>query len=659
MLAFSGFVLAQTTNEQKYQIHIKKAIGKINLDGLLDEADWQAAEATTPFRQQFPYDTAAGVQQTQTRLTFDDDAIYISYVVYQPRKYAVQSLRRDFPHGGGIDLIAFNFDTFKDKQNAFHFAVNPYGVMREGLLVASAVSNDWDNKWDCRVENYDDRWVVEARIPFKTLRYKVTEGINTWNVQFYRNNLFLNERSSWAQIPRGFPMNSLAFSGTLIWDTPPPKQGTNISLIPYLTAGGSADYEKKRPWSMTPGVGGDAKVAVTSGLNLDLTFNPDFAQVDVDQQVTNLSRFELFFPERRQFFLENSDLFGGFGTARTNPFFSRRIGIGRDTLKNENTTVPILAGARLSGKLDNNWRLGLLMMQTGRKENVAVAANYAVFSLQRKLFTRSAVSFVFTNKHNFFQENDRKNADVFNRVVGVEYNAASSNGYWNNKFFYHRVFASTLRDEPYTTGVTMSYSTSKFSADAMVTRQGENYRPDVGFVQRIGQGLWRTPANMEYTWFPSNPRINGVINSWGIGNDVDFTVRANDNKILDWDFTPIIGRIRFRNNATLSFSPIRWDYTFLFSNFDPTNTGGKTLPAGTSYTYRATRFFYSDNHAKRFYVDAEARIGEYFNGRIFAVTPTVVYRYQPFGLFSLITTYNRIRLPEVIIVLIYCSLHPV
>jgi len=180
----------------------------------------------------------------------------------------------------------------------------------------------------------------------------------------------------------------------------------------------------------------------------------------------------------------------------------------------------------------------------------------------------------------------------------------------------------------------------------MITRQGENYRPDIGFVQRLGQGLWRTPASMSYSWFPSNPRVNRVINSWSLGNDIDFTIRASDNKILDWDFTPIIGRIRFRNNASLSLSPMRWDYTFLFSDFDPTNTGGKTLPAGTSYTYRATRFFYSDNHAKRFYIDAEARVGEYFNGKLFSVTPTVVYRYQPYGLFSLITTYNRIRLPQ-------------
>lgn len=645
---FASFVsFAQTANELKYRIHIKKAVGKITLDGLLNEADWQLAERTTPFRQQFPYDTSVAVQQTETRLTFDDEAIYVSHVVYQSRKYSVLSLRRDFPHGGGTDLISVNFDTFKDKQNAFHFSVNPYGAMREGLVTrGEEVSNDWDNKWDSRVRNYDDRWVVEIRIPFKTLRYRVSEGVNEWNVNFFRSNNSINERSGWAQIPRGFRGNSIAFSGTLIWETPPPKPGANISLIPYVTAGGSADYLNNRPWSNTGGIGGDAKVAVTPAMNLDLTVNPDFAQVDVDQQVTNLSRFELFFPERRQFFLENSDLFGNFGSMRLNPFFSRRIGLGRDTLSGDNTTVPILAGARLSGKLDNNWRLGLLLMQTGRKENVAVAANYGVFALQRKMFTRSALSFLFTNKHNFFEANDRRNADLFNRVAGIEYNHASPSGFWNNKFFYHRVFSPEQRAEPYAAGASISYVSPKWILEANLTRQGENYRPDVGFVQRIGQGLWRTPVFVEKIWFPSNPRINRVINSYGVGIDADMTMRATNSQIWDWDFTPILGFLRFRNNASLRVTPIRYDYTYLFADFDPTNTGGKALPAGTSYTYRTTRFFYSDNHARRIYMDMQGQIGEYFNGRILSLTPSFSYRYQPYGLFTLITTYNRIRLPQ-------------
>ena len=646
-LGMSFFAFSQTSNELNYQIHIKKAVGKITLDGLLNEPDWQTAEPTTPFRQQFPYDTAQAIQQSEARVTFDDEAIYVSYLVYQPRKYAVQSLRRDFPQGGGIDLVAFNFDTFKDKQNAFHFAINPYGAVREGLITrGDQISNDWDNKWECRVQNYDDKWVVEARVPFKTLRYRVSEGVNEWNINFFRNNLFLNERSSWAQIPRGLPMNSIAFSGTLVWDTPPPKPGANLSIIPYLTAGGAADYLSNRPWQNTAGVGGDAKVAITPALNLDLTINPDFAQVDVDQQVTNLSRFELFFPERRQFFLENSDLFGAFGNNRLNPFFSRRIGLGRDSLSGNNTTLPILLGARLSGKLDNNWRLGVLLMQTGRKQNVAVAANYGVFTLQRKLFTRSAVSLIFTNKHNFFEANDRRNADLFNRVVGVEYNQASASGYWNNKFFYHRVFSPERRTEPYTVGVNIGYFSPKWIVEANVTRQGENYRPDVGFVQRLGQGIWRTPVFIEKVWFPANPRLNKVVNSYGVGIDADMTMRATNAQVWDWDFSPVIGFMRFRNNASLRVTPVRYDYTYLFADFDPTNTGGKALTAGTSYLYRTMRFFYGDNHARRLYMDVQGQIGEYFNGRITSFTPTVAYRYQPYGLFSLITTYNRIRLPQ-------------
>ncbi|MFN4147073.1 MAG: DUF5916 domain-containing protein [Runella sp.] len=646
-IGFSFQNHAQTANELKYRIHIKKATGKITLDGLLNEPDWQMAECTTPYRQQFPYDTSEAIQQTQTRLTFDDEALYVSHIVFQPRKYAVQSLRRDFPNGGGTDLISTNLDTFKDKQNAFHFSVNPYGVVREGLVTRGEdVTTDWDNKWDCRVTNYDDRWVVEIKIPFKTLRYRVSEGVNEWNVNFFRNNLAINERSGWAQMPRGSRGNNIAFSGTLVWDTPPPKPGANISLIPYITAAGGADYLKNRPWNNAANIGGDAKVAITPAMNLDLTFNPDFAQVDVDQQVTNLSRFELFFPERRQFFLENSDLFGGFGGRQMNPFFSRRIGLGRDTILKENVTVPIVAGARLSGKLNNNWRLGALLMQTGRQENVAVAANYSVLTLQRKLFTRSALSMILTNKHNFFEANDRRNADVYNRVAGVEYIAASANGYWNNKFFYHHVFSPVQRNEPFAAGASLSHHSPKWVLEAMISRQGENYRPDIGFVQRVGQGLWRTPVFVERVWFPANPQINRIFNSIGIGIDADLTMKATDSQIWDWDFSPIMAIVRFRNSAMLRVTPIRYDYTYLFSAFDPTNTGGKALPAGSEYLYRSARFSYFDNHARRVYLDLQGQIGEYFNGQLMSVTPKLSYRYQPYGLFSVTATYNRIKLPK-------------
>src|SRR5207342_1969534 len=146
---------------------------------------------------------------------------------------------------------------------------------------------------------------------------------------------------------------ALAYTGNLIWDAPPPEPGLNVSVIPYALAGVSKDYENKKSASYRKDIGGDAKISVTSSLNLDLTVNPDFSQVEVDKQVTNLDRYELFFPEKRQFFLENGDHFSNFGYANIRPFFSRRIGLN----------APINFGARLSGKIDKDWRIGLMDMQ--------------------------------------------------------------------------------------------------------------------------------------------------------------------------------------------------------------------------------------------------------------------------------------------------------
>ncbi|WP_373514361.1 DUF5916 domain-containing protein [Persicitalea sp.] len=660
----SSLSKAQTTNEENYRLHIRKAIGTIVLDGRLDEPDWQAAEVTSPFRQTFPYDTSAAVQQTETRMTFDDENLYISYVIYQPRNYAVQSLRRDFPQGGGTDLIIVNLDTFKDKQNAFHFAVNPYGVQREGLLSNGVdVTNDWDNKWYTEVTNFDDRWVVELAIPFKTLRYKITEGTNEWNVNFFRNNLDINERSAWAPIPRGIRSNNIAFSGLLIWDAPPPQPGVNISLIPYVSYNTSRDYLNQKDGVGKPGLGIDAKIAITPSLNLDLTVNPDFAQAEVDRQVTNLSRFELFFPERRQFFLENSDLFAGFGTGGVSssssgsggggsssvitPFFSRRIGIGRDSVTRANVVVPILAGARLSGKVSNRLRVGLLTMQTAAKENVQASANYSVLALQQRVFSRSTLGMILVNKQSFPTAEDNPNpALAYNRMAGVDYKLASRDGKLSGNFFVHKSFTPDSPRDATATAATLDYSSSRLDFAAGVTRIGAGYNvSQIGFVPR--NDLWRTSPSVAYSFFPKNPRINRIVNSWGLGMDGDMRIQASTGKYTDWDFSPIQFFMRFSDNSSFRLTPVRTDYTYLFDrSFDPANQGGKALPQGTAYRYRSLRVSYSSNSADLFNYDLSGRFGTYFNGNITNLTTNFSYRYQPFVNLSVDVSYNRIDLPE-------------
>lgn len=654
ILLFIGLqsLLAQTINEQNFKIHIKKTTTKIKIDGILDDIAWKNAESTSPFNQQFPYDTSLAIQQSQAKVAFDDEFFYYSFVVMQPRQYRVQSLKRDFPQGGGTDLVFVNLDTFNDKQNAFHFAVNPYGVQREGLVAnGNIVSNDWDNKWYTAVKNYDDRWVVECAIPFKSLRYRVAEsGKTEWNIQFFRNNLYLNERSSWATMPRSARGNDLAFSGTLIWDDAPPKPGSNIVLIPYSIASVGQDFINEKPLSKSGNIGFDAKIGLTPALNLDLTVNPDFSQVEVDRQVTNLSRFEIQFPERRQFFIENNDLFGSFGTDNISPFFSRRIGIAQNPVTKQNEQIKILGGARISGKLTNNWRVGLMNMQTQERNFDAkkglAAANYSVFALQRKLFTRSNLSFLLVNKSNSLAKLETAAVDTlqFHRIAGVDYNMASKNGFWNNKFFFHQAFTPTKLIGQNSAGILLNKDSPTWGLSFETTYVGQNYTASVGYVPR--QNFIRNESNISYTFYPKSERISKRINNYSIGIDWDYFARRTDGKIIDYDFTPLFFSVQFRNNANLSVFPWRTIYTYLFSSFDPTNTGGKVLLQDTKYQYQQTRFSFQSNNNKLFYYNISGRLGQYFNGRLTSITSSVNYRLIPYALFSVDATYTRIKLPE-------------
>ncbi len=629
----------QGINEEKYQLPIHATPEPMRLDGLLDEAAWQNARVAQDFYQQFPYDSSFAGAKTEVRVTFDAQNLYVGAVCYQARKYIVQSLKRDFA-GGTSDAFIVNLDPFRDKLNGFNFAVSPLGVQREGLLSnGNELSTDWDNKWYVKVRNYDDRYVVEIAIPFKTLRYRRREGLNQWNINFVRTELVRNERSTWAPVPRNFPATDLTFSGTLRWETPPPAPGANVSVIPYLLASGDVDFLAKKPTAATTNAGFDAKVAVTPALNLDLTVNPDFAQVEVDRQQTNLSRFELFFPERRQFFIENSDLFGTFGFYNVNPFFSRRIGI-KDGQK-----IPILAGARLSGRLNRNWRIGLLSMQTARRSEVAEpAANFGMVAVQRKVFSRSNVAFVFVNKQRFFTDSAerRSQPEAYSRIAGLDYNLASRDGRTQGKLFFHRAFTPRPLPQPYAAGALLNYSSTSWNVASNAEVVGKNYgavAEATGYVPR--SNYYRVEPTVSYRIYPKSTWIN----SYGVGVDGDWIWRLDDHRQTDWDFSPLYFTVQFQSSASLRITPLRWDYTYLFDEFDPTGTDGKALLAGSEYVYRSLRFTYASNTRRRFFFSAQGRIGGYFNGKLTNLTSSYSYRAQPYGIFSLDVNYNHIVLP--------------
>ena len=434
LLCFSAHT--QTKNKS---FVVKKVNVEITPDGILDEQSWSTADQANDFWQYFPLDTVQSKKQTEIKMLYDDDNLYVGITVYTAGKdYSIQSLKRDF-RAGNSDNITLLFDTFNDGNNAFLFGINPYGVRREGLVSGGGLNLNgftisWDVKWRGDSKIYDDYYTAEMVIPLTAFKFK--EGEKKWRFNSYRFDTQSNENSTWMNIPQNQNIYGLTFMGDMVFEKPLGKYSTPLTVIPYVNMISQKDYELN-DGNTNIKVGGDAKVAIGN-----ITVNPDFSQVEVDDQITNLTRFEVSLPEKRQFFIDNSDLFGSFGGGRdANPFFSRRIGIAKDTADNS-IENKIIGGVRLSGKVTKSLRLGFLNLQTGEdlEENIA-SNNNTMLALQQSIFGRSNIGMFFINRQTFEDYEFQDSEDRYNRVAGIDYNLISNNNIWNGKFYLHKSFA--------------------------------------------------------------------------------------------------------------------------------------------------------------------------------------------------------------------------
>ncbi len=633
-------------------VSISRAVDKINIDGVLDEQTWLKADVAKDFYLSYPVDNDFATSQTEVRISFDDNFMYFGIICYDPTpgKYIVESLRRDWSFSN-TENVGIYIDPFNDKTNGFSFNLSPYNVQREGLIAnARDISTDWDNKWYSQVTNFEDKWIAEIAIPFKTLRYK--DNLTEWNIQFIRNDVKNNEISAWTAVPQQFRASNLGFAGKLSWNDPPPPPKPNVSIIPYVLGQVTKDYEAETDFEPVGKVGLDAKIAVTSSLNLDLTVNPDFSQVEVDQQIVNLDRFELFFPERRQFFLENSDLYARSGFPSSRAFFSRRIGIASDTSGNR-VEVPIVFGARLSGKINKDWRIGLMNMQTAaRKGGVLPGAenlnngynlagqNYTAAVVQRQLWSRSNIGAIFVNRQaTQYDPTDTTNStSAFNRVAGIDFNFADKTNTWLANVYLHNSFDPVKKKNSFAQGAFMGYRTRYWSINYFHNYIGEGYNAEVGFVPRKGTfniGTFRTQyiiypkteslvtikpgINLTYTLIP-----NGPLADREAGADVEFA---------------------FINTSVLSVA-VNQQFTHLFRDFDPTRTGGEPLPAGTGYTWASGRVRFSSDRRPAFSYSLTGNYGSYYNGTRLTASTNIGYRFRPLGSIFMEVIYNDVKLPE-------------
>lgn len=633
-----GLLSAQSAEKS---LSVKFITDPIVLDGILDEAAWESADQTDFYWQFFPTDSVQAGHATLTKVLYDATTLYVAIRAESPNgKYVVASLRRDFG-GTNNDNVSLLFDTYRDGANAYFFGVTPYGVQREGLVSngGSVFNTTWDVKWRTESRMYKDHYIVEIAIPFTSLKFP--EAADRWRFRSYRWNLQTNEQSSWVRVPQNQPLSSLAFMGELVFEMPLGKSRTPLAIIPYLNVLGIQDRRADDNTSNI-GIGGDAKVAIGNSLNLDLTVNPDFSNVEVDALFTNLTRFEVLLPERRQFFIDNNDLFDNFGSiySDASPFFSRRIGLARNPsgalIENQ-----ILAGARLSGKLNDKWRIGLLNIKTAADEANQIASNNnAMIALQRKVFQRSTVGAFLVNRETFGKYSFTEPDEHYNRVVGIDYNLASADNTWTGKFYAHKSFSPDDSQGNFSTQATTTYNTRYWNILADFVYVDEDFQADLGFVPR--KGIFKNGLGVAYTFYPKK----GILN----------THRPRLTSLIFWrpaqDWQRTDHTIRYAHlfnfrGGSVAEGRYTSQYIYLTNPFDPTRTpGGEPLPGNQDYRFGQVQATYTTNNTRRMTYGVETTLGNFFNGHLYSFGVEAALRFQPWAQLSVAINYDGIRLPD-------------
>jgi hypothetical protein len=634
LLIFLTIVSFGQKQNDNYNYFIKRATSNIKVDGIVDEIAWESPQLGASFSQILPMDTSMATARTEFKMCYDDKNIYlmvINYNVTPGKPYITESMRRDFSfYGNDNDLMVF--DTFDDQTNGFSFGSSVAGGQWDGLISQGArLDLSWENRWESETTYDDEKWVWEAAIPFKTIRYK--EGIIKWGLNFSRLDLGISEKSAWAPVTRQFPSISLAYAGNLIWDEAPPKPKSNISIIPFITGGVVKNHQAGTAASYDGAVGMDAKIGLTSSLNLDLTVNPDFSQVEVDVQQTNLDRFELFFPERRQFFLENGDLFNNFGFSAIRPFFSRRIGLD----------APIRFGARVSGKVNKKLRIGVLNTQTGENSKGGLGSNYSVVSFQQQVFARSNFAVIFVNRQTVGEDapDDPSSLANYNRSLGFEYNLLSKDQQWNGKAFYLKTFSpfTDSRDNN-TYAMNIERKGRKFSAELQLERVGEGVNGnEVGFIRR--QDYVYVKPQIGYLFFPKSEKI--------VSHGPEFLSSAYFDKQFSNIFEStnyLTYGVNFLDRSELNLW-VATDFIRLNRDFDPTNLVGERIAAGTEHRWNSYGIEYRSTNQKRLTYKLALRNGGYYaDGKRLRSDISVGYRFQPYVSMQVNATYNHLQFGE-------------
>ena len=618
------------------------------MDGdVINDPVWAAAEPVSGFRQTTPDEGQPASQRTEVRVIYTADTLYFGVVCYDddPSTIVVADSRRDSPLDE-TDSFQIILDTYLDQQNGFVFGTNPSGLEYDGQVTNEGQGSgrfggggfaggggrtqagsgggfnlNWDGSWNVQTRITDTGWTAEFAIPFRTLRYP-TGTEQTWGMNFQRNIRRRNETAFWSQLPRQFNLYRLSLAGQVRGIHVPAQR--NLKITPYILA------DLDRPdlpgdTTATGDVGVDLKYSVTPSVTLDATYNTDFAQVEVDDQQVNLNRFNLFFPEKRPFFLENAGLFAVGNSGQTELFFSRRIGIGPGGAK-----IPILAGGRLSGQV-SGLNVGFLSMQTGEVGGLAPTNNFTVGRVRKDLRNRSNLGAIFVNRQ---ASGSLAGSDDYNRTFGVDGRLGVGED-WTFVGFGARTETPTLSGDEYAYSVGSRYNTEAWQINFDYTEVGDNFNPEVGFLSRRGYRR---------------------INSFNF-----LTIRLDDNKYnlheirphalyqSFWDFDGL-------QETGFLHTDVHWEWKNgyeLHTGTDRNVEGlkdpfeispGVIVPVGT-YAHQRANIVFMTNQGAPFSFTFRSFIGGFFGGDRVALIPGVRFRVGETFNTSFSLSHNNIDLP--------------
>jgi hypothetical protein len=637
------FVITSAAAQTSVSVRAVRVQQRLEIDGVLEESLYREVAPVSDFVQVEPEAGSPATERTETWIAFDDDYVYVSFRAWdsQMERLVATEMRRD--HGNiwqGNDIIVFVFDTFFDRRSSISFTVNPLGGRADGQVVNERQYNaDWNPIWTLKTGRFDGGWTLEAALPFKSLRYR-TGASQVWGFNAMRVKRSKNEISTLARVPPSQGQQGVeqpSFAATLVGIEAPARRAS-LDLKPYVTSSASTDR------SVSAGTNGkgidygfDAKYAVTQNLAADLTYKTDFAQVEADQQQVNLTRFSLFFPEKREFFLENQGTFsfGGVSVGSVNAvssdapilFYSRRIGL------NGGRQVPIEGGGRLTGRA-GRYSIGVLNIQTGTEEKSnARPANFSVVRLKRDLLRRSSIGMIVTNR------SAGAAGPEANRACGVDgtfafFDNLQINTYWARTESEGQPAARPRREDASYRGH-LEFTGDRYGMQLERLAIGAQFNPEIGFVRR-------TDIVRDYAQFRFSPRPRGrsAIRKYVYQASLEYlengagrlATRIRSGELL----------LDFQNSDRVSVS-----YANTFDVVpEPSRIGGAQVPTG-AYGFDSVRVAYNTSQQRTLSANLSAEHGTFYGGH--RTTLTVARGRVPItNQFSVEPTYsfNRMRRPE-------------